>query len=384
MDSELSDYELGHVIGIGTVAKVYTAKNTHSGEIFALKVVDKEKLCEEDMDKIDREITAMLWLRHPNIVRMYDVIETEKKIFLTMEYAGGGDLWKIAGKLNQDLVRKYLRQLISAMDYCHSKGFIHRDLRAENLLLDGNGNIKVSNFGLCALPSEVDSQGLVKIGRFGGRLQYTAPELLVSKDRFDGSKADIWACGIILYVILTGNFPFETSNLTDFVRNVSTGGFECPGWFPGEVNDLVSMLLVPNPRKRICLPMLQTVDWVCKGLEEEVGGHELGADLEEDEDEGVDEFRFTTNLVVGEIALRIVEIVSGAGFRVWRNDWLVKMEWVEMGRGSCLGVVVKFLELKAGLVLVEMSKTLGESEEFERFCHVLQSSITDHVLDWDV
>ena len=157
-------YEMGRLLGKGTFAKVYYGKQISTGENVAIKVINKEQVRKEGMmEQIKREISVMRLVRHPNVVEIKEVMATKTKIFFVMEYVRGGELFaKISkGKLKEDLARKYFQQLISAVDYCHSRGVSHRDLKPENLLLDEDENLKISDFGLSALPEQLRYDGLL-------------------------------------------------------------------------------------------------------------------------------------------------------------------------------------------------------------------------------
>ncbi|KAH9796317.1 CBL-interacting serine/threonine-protein kinase 23 [Citrus sinensis] len=188
--TRVGKYELGRTLGEGSFAKVKFARNTETGENVAIKILDKEKVLKHKMiGQIKREISTMKLIRHPNVIRMYEASR---------------------GRLKEDEARKYFQQLINAVDYCHSRGVCHRDLKPENLLLDANGVLKVSDFGLSALPQQVRDDGLLHTTC--GTPNYVAPEVINNKG-YDGAKADLWSCGVILYVLMAGYLPFEESNL---------------------------------------------------------------------------------------------------------------------------------------------------------------------------
>jgi serine/threonine protein kinase len=157
--TRVGKYELGKTLGEGTFAKVKYAKNMETGESVAIKVLDKDKVLKHKMvEQIKREISTMKLVKHPNIVQLLEVIASKTKIYIVLEYVTGGELFdKILhqGRLKEDESRKYFQQLIEAVDYCHSRGVYHRDLKPENLLLDTDGNLKISDFGLSALPQQV-------------------------------------------------------------------------------------------------------------------------------------------------------------------------------------------------------------------------------------
>lgn len=175
-------YELGRMLGQGTFAKVYHARNLKTSQSVAIKIIDKEKVLRVGLiDQIKREISVMRLVRHPNVVELYEVMASKTKIYFAMEYVRGGELFnKVAkGKLKEDAARKYFQQLIGAVDYCHSRGVYHRDIKPENLLLDEFGNLKISDFGLSALTESRRQDGLLHTTC--GTPAYVAPEVINKK-----------------------------------------------------------------------------------------------------------------------------------------------------------------------------------------------------------
>ncbi|KAK6943386.1 NAF domain [Dillenia turbinata] len=234
----MNRYELGRLLGQGTFAKVLYARNLKTGAGVAIKIIDKEKILKVGMiDQIKREISVMRLVRHPNVVQLHEVMASKTKIYFVMEYAKGGELFnKVAkGRLKEDAARKYFQQLISAVDYCHSRGVYHRDLKPENLLLDENGNLKVSDFGLSALAESKHQDGLLHTTC--GTPAYVAPEV-INRRGYDGAKADIWSCGYL---------PFHDSNLMEMYRKIGKAEFKFPNWFNPEVRRLILKILDPNP-----------------------------------------------------------------------------------------------------------------------------------------
>lgn len=264
----MGKYEIGRLLGQGTFAKVYYARNIKSGQSVAVKVIDKEKVMRVGLiNQIKREISVMRLVRHPNVVQLYEVMASKTKIYFAMEYVRGGELFnKVAkGKLKEDVARKYFQQLVAAVDFCHSRGVYHRDLKPENLLLDENGNLKVSDFGLSALFESKRQDGLLHTTC--GTPAYVAPEV-INKRGYDGEKADIWSCGVVLFVLLASYLPFHDSNLMEMYRKISKGEFKCPQWFPPEVRKLLSRILNPNPDSRITLSKLMENSWFKKGFKQ--------------------------------------------------------------------------------------------------------------------
>jgi 5'-AMP-activated protein kinase catalytic alpha subunit len=254
-------YELGRLLGQGTFGKVYYGRSTITNQSVAIKMIDKDKVLKNDqVGSIKREISIMRLVKHPNIIQLFEVMATKSKIYFVIEYAKGGELFKkvAKGKLREDIAHKYFKQLISAVDYCHSRGVYHRDIKPENILLDENENLKISDFGLSALTESKRQDGLLHTTC--GTPAYVAPEVIKRKG-YDGSKADIWSCGVVLFVLLAGYVPFNDSNLMDMYRKISNADFKCPNWFPRNVRKLLCKMLDPNPDTRICIDNIKQCSW---------------------------------------------------------------------------------------------------------------------------
>ncbi|XP_056175612.1 CBL-interacting serine/threonine-protein kinase 23 isoform X1 [Syzygium oleosum] len=264
--TRVGKYELGRTLGEGTFAKVKFARNIETGDNVAIKILDKEKVLKHKMiGQIKREISTMKLIRHPNVIRMFEVMASKTKIYIVLELVTGGELFdKIAsrGRLKEDEARKYFQQLINAVDYCHSRGVFHRDLKPENLLLDASGTLKVSDFGLSALPQQVRDDGLLHTTC--GTPNYVAPEVINNKG-YDGAKADLWSCGVILFVLMAGFLPFEESNLMALYKKIFKADFTCPSWFSSSAKKLIKRILDPNPLTRITIAEVIENDWFKKG-----------------------------------------------------------------------------------------------------------------------
>ena len=262
----LQRYELGRLLGQGTFAKVYYARSLVTNQSVAIKVIDKEKIMKVGLiDQIKREISIMRMVKHPNIIQLFEVMATKTKIYFVMEYAKGGELFdKVSkGRLKEDVAWKFFKQLINAVDFCHSRGVYHRDIKPENLLLDENEDLKVSDFGLSALADCKHQDGLLHTTC--GTPAYVAPEV-INRKGYDGVKSDIWSCGVVLYVLLAGYLPFHDSNLMELYRKIGRGDFRCPSWFPNDVRRLLSKILDPNPSTRISIAKIKESSWFKKGL----------------------------------------------------------------------------------------------------------------------
>ncbi|THF95149.1 hypothetical protein TEA_020330 [Camellia sinensis var. sinensis] len=242
--TRVGKYEIGKTLGEGSFAKVKYAKNTETGDSVAIKIIDRDRV-----------------LRHKMVEQ---VMASKTKIYIVLEYVGGGELFdKIAklGRLKEDEARRYFQQLINAVDYCHSRGVYHRDLKPENLLLDSFGVLKVSDFGLSAFSQQVREDGLLHTAC--GTPNYVAPEVLTDKG-YDGTAADIWSCGVILFVLMAGYLPFDEPNLMALYRKIHKADFSCPSWFSSSGKKLIMRILDPNPLTRITIPQILENDWFKK------------------------------------------------------------------------------------------------------------------------
>ncbi|THU50594.1 hypothetical protein C4D60_Mb06t21890 [Musa balbisiana] len=263
----LGRYELDRLLGCGTFAKVYLARSVSDGAAVAIKVLDKPEVVGTGMARsVLTEVAAMRRLAHPNILKLHEVMATRSKIYLVMEHAPGGDLLacvaRRGGLLPEHAARRYFQQLVSALHYCHARGVAHRDLKPQNLLLDRDGNLKISDFGLAALPEQLRD----------GRLQtacgtpaYTAPEVIRRKG-YDGAKADAWSCGVILFVLLAGSLPFDDANLALMYRRIHKRDYAFPKWVSPPARRLLYRLLDPNPETRITIAVLMEHPWLKRSL----------------------------------------------------------------------------------------------------------------------
>ncbi|XP_010494733.1 PREDICTED: CBL-interacting serine/threonine-protein kinase 20-like [Camelina sativa] len=412
-------YELGRLLGQGTFAKVYHARNMKTGESVAIKVIDKHKIVKVGLiDQIKREISVMRLLRHPNVVFLHEVMASKTKIYFAMEYVKGGELFdKVSkGKLKEDTARKYFQQLIGAIDYCHSRGVYHRDLKPENLLLDEHGDLKISDFGLSALRASKQQDGLLHTAC--GTPAYVAPEV-IGKKGYDGAKADVWSCGVVLYVLLAGFLPFHEQNLVEMYRKITKGEFKCPNWFPPEVKKLLSRILDPNPNSRIKIDKIMENSWFQKGFKKmetpkSPDSHQIdslisdvhaafsvqpmcynafdlisslsqGFDLSGlFEKEGRSESKFTTKKEAKEIVSKFEEIAtSSERFNLTKSNVGVKMEDKKEGRKGQLAIDVEIFEVTKSFHMVEFKKSGGDTMEYNEFCdRELKPSLKDIVWKW--
>ncbi|KAK7302956.1 hypothetical protein RJT34_13853 [Clitoria ternatea] len=428
----LGRYEIGKLLGHGTFAKVYYARNVKTGEGVAIKVIDKEKILKGGLvAHIKREISILRRVRHPNIVQLFEVMATKTKIYFVMEYVRGGELFnKVAkGRLKEEIARKYFQQLISAVGFCHARGVYHRDLKPENLLLDDNGNLKVSDFGLSAVSDQIRQDGLFHT--FCGTPAYVAPEVLARKG-YDGAKVDLWSCGVVLFVLMAGYLPFHDQNVMAMYKKIYRGEFRCPRWFSPDLARLLIRLLDTKPETRIAIPDIMENKWFKKGFKQikfyveddklcNVDDNLMMVDNEDDtasvasfvsdhsvsesdseietrrknaplprppslnafdiisfspgfdlsglfEEKG-DEARFVTAAPVSRIISKLEEIAQLVRFSVRKKDCRVSLEGTREGVTGPLTIAAEIFELTPSLVVVEVKKKGGDRAEYERFCN---------------
>ncbi|CAL5042439.1 unnamed protein product [Urochloa decumbens] len=265
-------YELGKLLGKGSFAKVYLARNAETGEEVAIKIMDKGHLARSGavQQQVMREIDIMRRVRHPNVVRIHEVMATKRSIFVVMEYVGGGSLdaylaHRAAGRgLAEPSARRVFHQLVSALDYCHSLGVYHRDVKPDNILVDGAGKIKVADFGLSAL-ADADRRE-APLHTVCGTPMFIAPEVFLRRG-YDGAKADVWACGVVLFALAAGRFPFNQRD-TGLYHLIRRGDYHCPPWFSPGLVRLIRSLLCPDPERRIAMAQIKENPWFRKGFKE--------------------------------------------------------------------------------------------------------------------
>ncbi|KAG7201930.1 hypothetical protein KM043_004638 [Ampulex compressa] len=265
-EPHIGKYKLLKTIGKGNFAKVKLAKHVPTGKEVAIKIIDKTQLNPGSLQKLFREVRIMKMLDHPNIVKLFQVIETEKTLYLVMEYASGGEVFDylvMHGRMKEKEARAKFRQIVSAVQYCHQKKIIHRDLKAENLLLDSEMNIKIADFGF----SNEFTPGN-KLDTFCGSPPYAAPELFQGK-KYDGPEVDVWSLGVILYTLVSGSLPFDGSTLRELRERVLRGKYRIPFYMSTDCENLLKKFLVLNPTKRASLETIMKDKWMNMGYDDD-------------------------------------------------------------------------------------------------------------------
>lgn len=422
--TRVGKYDLGKTLGEGTFAKVKVARHIETGLSVAIKILDKEKILKHKMvEQIKREISTMKLVKHPYVVQLLEVMASRTKIYIVLEYVTGGELFnKIAeqGRLSEDDARKYFHQLIDAVDYCHSRQVYHRDLKPENLLLDAKGNLKISDFGLSALPQQFREDGLLHTTC--GTPNYVAPEVIMDKG-YSGATADLWSCGVILYVLMAGYLPFEEPTIMALYKKIYRAQFSWPPWFSSGARKLISKILDPNPRTRITASQIHKNDWFKKGYtpakfdrEADVSfddvdaifsgstkhmvtekketrpvtmnafelismsqGLNLSGLFESKEIPEKEETRFTSKKSAKEIIETIEEAAKPLGFNVQKRDYKMKLQGDKLGRKGHLSVSTEVFEVAPSLFMVELQKHHGDTLEYNHFYKNLSKSLKDIV-----
>ncbi|KAK9971495.1 hypothetical protein ABG768_024859 [Culter alburnus] len=263
----IGNYRLLKTIGKGNFAKVKLARHVLTSKEVAVKIIDKTQLNSSSLQKLFREVRIMKLLNHPNIVKLFEVIETDKTLYLVMEYASGGEVFDYLvahGRMKEKEARAKFRQIVSAVQYCHQKCIVHRDLKAENLLLDADMNIKIADFGF----SNEFTVGN-KLDTFCGSPPYAAPELFQGK-KYDGPEVDVWSLGVILYTLVSGSLPFDGQNLKELRERVLRGKYRIPFYMSTDCENLLKKFLILNPTKRGSLEQQIMKDrWMNVGHEDD-------------------------------------------------------------------------------------------------------------------
>ena len=258
----ISNYELKNDIGEGNFGKVKLGVLKKTGEEFAIKIINKDKIKQKMKNILFKENEIITKFNHINVVYVFQIIEEEKNIYIIMEYCNKGELFDYIvshQKLDENEASIFFYQLINGVDYIHKKGVAHRDLKPENLLLTVDNILKIIDFGLS---HEYDENSLLKTKC--GSPSYAAPEIIKGK-LYDGFKTDIWCCGIILYAMLCGYLPFEGDNNKELFTNILECNPEYPSFLSKNSKKLIQNLLKINPDERLTIEEIKKNEFYLKG-----------------------------------------------------------------------------------------------------------------------
>ncbi|KAJ0182984.1 hypothetical protein K1T71_000960 [Dendrolimus kikuchii] len=255
-------FRLEKTLGKGQTGLVKLGVHCVTGKKVAIKIINREKLSESVLMKVEREIAIMKLIEHPHVLGLSDVYENKKYLYLVLEHVSGGELFDYLvkkGRLTPKEARRFFRQIVSALDFCHSHSICHRDLKPENLLLDERNNIKIADFGMASLQP---AGSLLETSC--GSPHYACPEV-IRGEKYDGRRADVWSCGVILYALLVGALPFDDDNLRQLLEKVKRGVFHVPHFVPPDCQQLLRGMIEVNPEKRMTLAEITRHPWVTAG-----------------------------------------------------------------------------------------------------------------------
>lgn len=258
----IGNYAIGEKIGEGNYAEVKLATHCLLKQKVALKIINKSALSQNDVDKINREVKIMKVLHHPNIIRLYQVMrDSSDRLYMVTEYAPGGELYSYLVKfrcMEESQARNIFSQLLSALEFCHSRNVVHRDIKLENLLLDSNGNVKLADFGFSNFFSWDG-----KLSTWCGSPSYAAPEIFEGRE-YIGPEVDIWSAGVVLYTLVSGCLPFDGANVQELKQRVIKKIYRIHFRISEECRDIISKMIVYEPSKRHSIPKLREHSWMQK------------------------------------------------------------------------------------------------------------------------
>jgi len=259
----LADFDIGKPLGNGKFGKVYLAREKKTHFIVALKVLFKNQLSKAGVEhQLRREIEIQAHLRNDNILRLYGYFFDQTRIYLILEFAAKGELYKElqkCGKFDEKRSAKYIKSLAGALDYCHSKHVIHRDIKPENLLLDLRGELKIADFGWSVHAPHSRRTTLC------GTLDYLPPEMIEGKAH--DNMVDVWSLGVLMYEFLVGSPPFEAQGHHETYKKISKVDLKFPPHISADARDLITKLLVKEPSARLPLSEVANHKWILGNTE---------------------------------------------------------------------------------------------------------------------
>lgn len=263
-DGQTFAYELGDTIGVGACGKVKVGVHRETGERVAVKIME---VSDDKLRILERESVIQHSITHPNVVQCLGRHLAGGKMYVVMELVTGGELFQYLiknGKMRDESARKLFRQLISALDCCHSLNICHRDIKPENLMLDPEGNLKLGDFGYAQWMHCISDQTPGWVETSCGSPHYASPEV-IRGGRYVGKQADVWSSGVVLFALLTGGLPFDHDDTRQLLRKVCEAKFEIPAWVTPSAADLIRRMLTLDPTKRIDTDDIQRHPWFIDG-----------------------------------------------------------------------------------------------------------------------
>jgi len=256
----LENFDIGKPLGKGKFGNVYLAREKKSHYIVALKVMFKSQLLKANVEhQLRREIEIQSHLRHPNILRLFGYFYDDTRVYLILEYAPRGELFKELQRqkrFNDQLSATYISQLADALKYCHERKVIHRDIKPENLLLGLKGELKIADFGWSVHAPSSRRTTLC------GTLDYLPPEMV--DGRSHDEKVDLWSLGVLCYEFLVGRPPFETDSTDETYRRIVRVEYKFPSHVSAGARDLIGKLLRLRPQDRLDLDSVKVHPWIAE------------------------------------------------------------------------------------------------------------------------
>lgn len=257
-------YILGHSIGEGERGKVRLGTHVLTGERVAVKVLEKDHLSSADVARTAGEVFFMKLLSHPHVLRLYEVLETSRKMYLVSEFAAGGELFEFVisrGQLEEDEARRLFHQLLSGVEAIHGTSVAHRGLQGQSVLLDERGDVKITDFGFSR--TYVGGQLL---STACGSPYYAAPEML-AREEYDPLLCDLWSCGVILYMMVCGRLPFEDPSVAIMYQKIRSAECNMPTDLSEDLRSLLGGILSADPAQRPTIAAIREHPWYQKGPE---------------------------------------------------------------------------------------------------------------------
>lgn len=248
-----ASYRLGEVLGEGAFAVVRLATRIETGDIVAIKTV-------KDVDFEPEEVRLQRAIDHEGVVKIFDVIKENGSVHIIMEHMPNGtllDMLTSGVRLTEAQARKYFLQLVDAVEACHAAGVAHRDLKAENIMLDEQDNVKIADFGLATemLPGQL-------LSGYCGSVNYAAPELWTKGALYDGHAADVWSCGVVLYALLTGNMAYDADDIRSLVGKITNAEYKVSPRVSEEANNFLARIFDVKPASRISTQEMRQHKWI--------------------------------------------------------------------------------------------------------------------------
>lgn len=255
----LGHYVLGKTIGEGTFGKVKVGTHVLTGEKVAVKILEKDRVVDtSDVERVSREIHILSIVRHPNIIQLFEIVETAKQLYLITEYASGGELYEyiVANtRLKEPEACRLFQQVVAGVEYIHKLKIVHRDLKPENLLLNYAKDVKVVDFGLSNTYKQDE-----RLKTACGSPCYAAPEMIANR-KYDGLQVDIWSAGVVLFALLCGSLPFEDPDTSSLYKKILAGSYTIPSFLSEEAKEMIRGMLNTDPKVRFGIEEIKRHPW---------------------------------------------------------------------------------------------------------------------------